>query len=311
MLVILQERKPQVSVVVPTHNRAGSLRECLEALSSQTCPCLEVIVVDDGSTDGTADVAESYRGRGVRCVRQGNLGASAARNRGAREARGDVVCFTDDDCVPCKDWLERITGAFSEEGVSVIGGRVVYSTGLGPKTLLERFMEKWDVYNGRGEVYLTGINSAYRRGVFMELGGFDEGMRALEDSDLHIRFVGSGRKPVYAPEAVVCHRTRDSVPALMAQFFAYGRGWHMLHRKYPKRYGAARLVLPRLGSIALNAARTPYRLLLCPLSGDIALYALEPALKALMQASELAGIACESVKPHSGGRDGAEAGAAS
>jgi hypothetical protein len=166
-------------------------------------------------------------------------------------------------------------------------------------------MGRWDVFNGRGEVYMTGINSAYRRGLFQEIGGFDEGMRALEDSDIYIRFVASGRTPKHAPEAVVCHRTRGSLPGLMAQFFAYGRGWRMLQRKYPAKYGVGRLVLPRLGSIALNAARTPCRLLLCPLSGDPALYALEPALKALMQASELAGIACESVKPLSGGRGGA------
>jgi glycosyltransferase involved in cell wall biosynthesis len=108
--------KKSVSVVVPAFNAAGTLGDCLTALLNQSVPrsSYEIIVVDDGSLDATADVATSYCDQGVRLVRQHNQGAAGARNTGVAHAGGDLLLFTDSDCAPQPDWIERMVAAFDD-----------------------------------------------------------------------------------------------------------------------------------------------------------------------------------------------------
>ncbi|HEY2428771.1 MAG TPA: glycosyltransferase family A protein, partial [Acidimicrobiales bacterium] len=104
---------PQVSVVIPTHNRAGMVTETLRALGGQEdAPPFEVIVVDDASTDDTQDVlrllADGFPVPLIALRQATNRGPATARNQGWRSARGDIVCFTDDDCVPQPGWLAAL-----------------------------------------------------------------------------------------------------------------------------------------------------------------------------------------------------------
>ena len=284
-------------MVVCTYNRADSLKDCLEALSKQTYPHYEVIVVDDGSTDGTAEVAKGYEKTGVRYLRQENMGASAARNAGAMASGGEVICFTDDDGIPYTDWVEKMAAAFEDRQVSGVGGRVVYTMSDRPMTFLERFMRMWDPYNGKGEVYLGGLNAAFRRDVFERLGGYDENMRVAEDIDLYLRFRESGRNPTHAPKALVYHKTRGSLMQLIRQFFVYGRGSYMLHRRYPGRYGFVQIFAVRFGSILMDAARTPLRVALSPNAEDRIVYVLEPPMRMMLHLVEIMGIIYEMAEP--------------
>ncbi|MCS6911591.1 MAG: glycosyltransferase family 2 protein, partial [Anaerolineales bacterium] len=110
------------SVVIPTYNRQATLRRCLTALLAQTYPAHEIIVVDDGSTDGTAEMMTRDFPI-VRFFRQKNAGPASARNRGIREASGDVIAFTDDDCLPPADWLERLADGYRRHpDVAGVGG---------------------------------------------------------------------------------------------------------------------------------------------------------------------------------------------
>jgi glycosyltransferase involved in cell wall biosynthesis len=94
-----------LSIIIPTFNGASRIGRCLEALLQQkTFRKMEILVVDDGSTDDTAAAIGRYLG--VRLIAQANAGPAAARNRGAAEARGDIILFTDDDCVPMPTWLD-------------------------------------------------------------------------------------------------------------------------------------------------------------------------------------------------------------
>ena len=98
-----------VSVIIPTYNGASRIGNCLDALLPQIAGRdAEILVVNDGSTDATASVVTSYPG--VRLITQPNAGPAAARNLGAREARGTILLFTDDDCVVPQDWLSAIEG---------------------------------------------------------------------------------------------------------------------------------------------------------------------------------------------------------
>jgi len=113
---------PAISVVIPTYNRAPVLRLCLDALAAQDyAGPWQVIVVDDGSTDETPDVMSAFPG--FVYLQQENRGPAAARNRGIQEAKGEIVAFTDDDCLAPADWLSRLTDGYDRyPQVAGVGG---------------------------------------------------------------------------------------------------------------------------------------------------------------------------------------------
>jgi glycosyltransferase involved in cell wall biosynthesis len=101
-----------VSIIIPAYNAERTLGECLDGCLAQGYPNTEVIVVDDGSTDGTERVA---RARNVGYIRQENGGPAKARNTGAREAEGEIIAFTDSDCIPEANWIEALIETFDAE----------------------------------------------------------------------------------------------------------------------------------------------------------------------------------------------------
>lgn len=193
-----------MSVIVPAYNAAGTIGRCLEALAGQTHPPDEVIVVDDGSTDDTADVAEGF---GVHVIRQRNRGPGAARNRGAAVAQGDILLFTDADCAPGPHWVARMLRAF--EDPQVAGAKGVY--GSRQRGLVARFVQL--EYEDRCERMLDAetidfvdtYSAAYRRDVFRSVGGFDPSFRMDEDQELSFRLAERGHKLVFVPGARVVH----------------------------------------------------------------------------------------------------------
>lgn len=204
---------PLASVVIPTHDRAGSLGRLLDALRAQdgTVP-FEVVVVDDASSDGTAELlAGSAIGRGLdlRTIRfEVNRGPAAARNAGWRSSRAGVVCFTDDDCAPRPTWLTELVGALEREGVGLAQGRTIpapsQASNRGP------FSHTMSVPHEDGH-YAT-CNMAYRREWLERLGGFDEAFRRPygEDTDLAWRAIDTGATTAFVAEAVVEHDVRPS-----------------------------------------------------------------------------------------------------
>ncbi|MBV8957878.1 MAG: glycosyltransferase [Actinobacteria bacterium] len=202
---------PSVSVVVATRNRAHLLPRLVAALAAQTgVDGLEVVVVDDASTDDTPAVLERLAGSAsIRLVtrrREIAGGAATARNDGWRSAVGDVVLFTDDDCVPQPGWAARLVAELDE--ADVVQGRTVPAPGqtqdLGP------FSHTIEVTSEAGE-YET-CNMAYRRPVLEAVGGFGEEFRYPygEDTDLAWRAKAAGFRTAFAAEAVVHHDVRPS-----------------------------------------------------------------------------------------------------
>jgi glycosyltransferase involved in cell wall biosynthesis len=200
--------RPLVSVVIPAYNGAETLPACLSALQSQTLPPdqYEIIVVDDGSTDGTAEVARRF---GVRVLSQLNAGPAAARNRGAIEARGELLCFTDADCAPAADWLACMATALVTPGV--VGVKGVYRTRQ--KELVARFVqaEYEDRYERMQKLeridFIDTYSAGYRRDVFLAAGGFDVSFptASVEDQELSFRLAEAGHLLRFVPEAAVYH----------------------------------------------------------------------------------------------------------
>ncbi len=199
----------RASVVIPAYNAAAVLPGALTALGAQTLPAgsFEVIVVDDGSRDETAAVAGRL---GARVLRQENRGPGAARNAGARAARGEILLFTDADCEPAPDWLERMLAPFADPAAA--GAQGAYLTRQ--RSLAARFaqLEFEDRYrlqakNARISMVAT-YAAAYRRDIFLENGGFDERFTEAnnEDAEFSYRLHGKGKKLVFVPLARTYHR---------------------------------------------------------------------------------------------------------
>ena len=218
-----QDNPPVASVIVPALNAAGVLPACLGALRDQMQPHpgFEVIVVDDGSSDDTSNVAERL---GARAERIPHTGRAAARNHGAKTARGPLLLFTDADCVPAPDWVTQMAAPFADP--SVAGARGVYRTRQ--RSLVARFvqLEYEDKYRPLQPLqdidFVDTYSAAYRRDVFLEHGGFDPTMQWDEDQELSFRLANRGLRLVFAPEAAVYHQHPTSLPAYIRKKFGTG-----------------------------------------------------------------------------------------
>jgi glycosyltransferase involved in cell wall biosynthesis len=161
---------PEISVVVPTCNRAARLRQCLESLAGQTGCRFEVIVVDDGSRDETPQVVERFVEAHpdvglVYLVNDRNQGANPSRNRAVRAARAALVAFTDDDCVAEPDWLAKLQAGFTGPDVAAVTGLVLSPP---PENLYERtLLGLHRVSGGEAATRLVGGNMCVRRELLL------------------------------------------------------------------------------------------------------------------------------------------------
>jgi glycosyltransferase involved in cell wall biosynthesis len=249
-----------LSVVIPSLNGAAGVDRCLSALAEQKDVELQVIVVDDGSTDETSEVAREH---GVTVIRhETNRGASAARNTGVRAATASIVAFLDDDCEPEPQWARELVDAY-EEGVIAVGGPLVpvapngfmlgYLRRNNPLNPLEMnlahsakllyrlylyLLRQWapEVRQDKREVYtLVGANMSCLHAVIADT-GFDERFRfGGEDIDVSLqlrRRFPDGRL-IMAPGAVVRHHFETDLRDTLRRSRAYGRGGAKLYHKWP------------------------------------------------------------------------------
>ena len=217
---------PKISVIIPTYNSINLISGCLQALEEQTIPRdqFEIIVVDDGSIDHSMEIIKSFKG--VRCVSIPHGGPAAARNAGAREALGEIIAFTDSDCIPAHRWLEKITAPF--ENKDVIGAKGVYRTSQ--KRIVSRFvqLEYQFKYERMARLplidFIDTYSAAYRRDLFLENGGFDTTftLPSVEDQELSFRLAQKGYLMVFAPTAEVYHQHDKNLADYWKRKFGIG-----------------------------------------------------------------------------------------
>ena len=227
-----------VSIIIPTFNGAARIGKCLEALLPQTVPInAEILVVDDGSTDGTGVVVSRYSG--VRLISQVNAGPAAARNRGALEAKGTIILFTDDDCVPSSDWLAAMTTPFQDPGV--VGVKGAYRTRQ--QSLVARFVQadyedRYRLMANLPEIdFIDTYAAAFRRERFLEMNGYDTSfpVACAEDIELSYRMSERGWKMKFVPTAIVYHTHPDTLRKYLQKKYKFAF-WRMLAlRKNPKK----------------------------------------------------------------------------
>jgi mycofactocin glycosyltransferase len=227
---------PFVSVVVPVRNGEGTISDCLNSLLRMDYPRerREIVVVDNGSTDRTAQIVDGFA---VRHLREGRRGVSHARNRGIAESRGEILAFIDADCTVSTHWLAELVRPLVERNASGAAGEIVPYP---PRTPAERYVARrkpnWQEWVLRARVpwFLLG-NTAIHRGVFGQIGTFDPSLVGCNDIDFSFRFFDAGLRLDYCRTAIVFHRHRATVGALFTQQMRGGRGRALMCRRYAAR----------------------------------------------------------------------------
>lgn len=248
-----------VSVIIPMRDAAGTLERCLAALAAQQRRDFELILVDNGSADGSAAVAERWRRRmavPMHVLHEAKPGAGAARNRGARQALGHLLAFTDADCEPDADWLATGLDLFAEdeEQASALAGPAwgtlegdAAARLLGLTSLSVGLGEQVRSTAGpTGSQGFAAANLWIKRDAFVNLHGFDESLAISgEDMDLCARLYASGGRLHYSPRLRVRHIHTPGVANMWRRQVQYGRA----HARLLGRYGepGIHLDLPWLG----------------------------------------------------------------
>lgn len=236
---------PQFSVVVPTRGRPDALRACLAALSRMHAPSggIEIVVVADGADSRLGPVLAEVSGRAgaeIRLLTQAQAGPAAARNHGARHARGRLIAFTDDDCLPTPDWARRLVLELEREPDAIVGGRVVNALPSLPAAeasqLVVDVVQAHYASGAQIGAFLTSNNLALSRASFVGLRGFDDAFTsaAAEDRDLCERAAEAGHRIVRC-DAVVEHSHALTASTLWRQHYQYGRGGRTLARRRAER----------------------------------------------------------------------------
>jgi glycosyltransferase involved in cell wall biosynthesis len=247
---------PRISVVVCSYNGERTIRECLKGLSKLDYPNYEVIVVDDGSTDATAAIAQEY---GLRVISTENRGLASARNTGLEAADGEIVAYIDDDASPDPHWLTYLAATFLNSGFSAVGGPNIPPPGDGRVADCVANAPGGPIhvlFSDREAEHIPGCNMAFRKEGLQAVGGFDPQFRTAGDDvdvcwrlqDGHAgcrrgsrrcRICGEGWMLGFSPAAMVWHRRRNSVRAYWRQQVGYGKAEALLERKWPNKYNSA------------------------------------------------------------------------
>ena len=233
---------PRFSVIVCTRDGRERIGACLRAIGRMDDANFETIVVDDGSTDGTADyVAAEFPG--ARLLRLEPGGLSRARNAGAAAATGEILAFTDDDCEPDREWVSRLRKGFADGRFAAAGG-----PNLPPpaRSLAEAVVSAAPgapshvMLDDEEAEHLPGCNLAVTKVAFFAIGGFDPQFHtAGDDVDFCWRLRDAGYRLGFVPGAFVWHWRRPSLRTFLRQQRGYGRAERLLLAKHPHRFTAS------------------------------------------------------------------------
>jgi glycosyltransferase involved in cell wall biosynthesis len=226
-----------ISIIIPVYNKEKTIRKCLDSLLNQSYSKeYEIIVVDDGSNDRTKEIVEKFER--VKLLKQEHKGPASARNLGAKQAKGEIILFTDADCIADKHWAKEMVKPFENPEIVGVQGR--YETKQ--KELIARFsqLEIEDRYERMKTFetidFIGSYSAGYRKGVFLKSGGFDESFPIASGEDPELSFrLSKEYKMVFNPNAKVYHEHPNTLGKYLKQKFwrAYWRV--LLYRKHPRK----------------------------------------------------------------------------
>ncbi|MDG6223242.1 MAG: glycosyltransferase [Candidatus Bathyarchaeota archaeon] len=222
-------RNSGISVVIPVKNAEKTITRCLEAVFSQSCPPLEVIVVDGHSSDKTVENVLKFP---VKIVYEDYCTIGGARQVGLENARGDFIAFTDADCIPEKDWLENLVIHFDGHFVGVGGSIKNIGEGVWKKSIAyitDTFLGSGNSVQGR--IFkekkivksISGCNSMFKRENLIKIGGFNISLSINEETELNKRLSKMGEL-LYTPDAIVVHDQDRGLKSFANRMYQFGQG---------------------------------------------------------------------------------------
>lgn len=224
--------KPLISVIVTCYNKEEIIADCIESILNQNLQDYELIVVDDGSTDGSFGLINQFRGDPkLKIIRTDHMGIPGAKNLGAKNAISNILLFLDGDCTLDRNMLSELLTAFIETGADCVGGEL---RALNNYNILARTIEL--MQNEIERKWPFGANVAYKKEVMEKMGGFNEKMERGEDAELFLRVKKSGFKCVINRK--VCAKTLkpSSVSEFFMQRFRWGMGFAQLTERHREAF---------------------------------------------------------------------------
>lgn len=295
-----QKTNPRVSIIVPVKNGASKIKDLLDSLMrvDYDKDKLEIIVVDGCSTDGTREIVSRYP---VKLLIEEKPGVNAARNAGIKNSTGEIIAFTDHDCVVPQDWVKKIVETIKDPEVGCVGGQILrYNDDFLSRyadesiiPVMRIFKRKTLLDKMRSPIYYpVGCNFAVKREAVEKTGFFDERFEyGFDELEFAERVCGKGYKILLTPEITVKHKHRSTLSELLKQAFRYGQGGGLVPKVKGVNNVLSKWVLLSIAAfslwffvilaLALYTVLTwsteflvsLYVLLIFPLSGLMALYA--------------------------------------
>jgi len=243
----MKENFPLISVIVPVHNEEETIEKSLNSILNLDYPNYEVIVVNDGSTDGTSPILAKF-GNKIKVISTPGIGPAAARNIASKQARGEYLAFTDGDCLVEKNWLKELLAGFTASEVAGVGGDQ-----LSPddETEFGKFLNKFMKAIGLLGEYLKpfsadlsssvavmetehnpSCNVMYKKEIFFKVGYFLENLWPGEDVELDYRIKKAGFKLLFNPKAIVYHYRPNKLKKFVRMMYHYGRVQGFLVRRF-------------------------------------------------------------------------------
>ncbi len=224
---------PKVSVIIPVFNAEKTLRLCLDSVVNLDYPKekLEIVCVDNGSEDGSREIIREYP---VVYACEEKKTSYAARNKGIAVSTGEVLAFTDSDCIVDKDWIKNGISEMMKEKADIVGGTIFACE---PETVVERyldFMGSLSTDRSYRDRYFPTCNVLIKRGAVIDVKGFDEDFITGGDLDFSWRCLAKGYRFIHSKDIIVNHKHRTNLLDMYGQYFKYGYSKYCLKEKYSR-----------------------------------------------------------------------------
>ncbi|MFQ6042068.1 MAG: glycosyltransferase, partial [Candidatus Poribacteria bacterium] len=253
--------KRKVTLYFPCYNAEKYIGDCLEGALKQTYPIEEILVIDDGSTDGSMEIVSQYP---VKIIQhEVNKGLAAARNTAIQNATGDFIASLDSDCVPEPDWLERLMENFTLSPTVLGGMGVEQIAGVGGKLLEAHTTTVADLWRsvhlkqhwGDGKIvdladplFVFGSNNVYRKDALLKVGLYNEEYRTnFEDCDMFARLKAANYTMIYEPKAIARHLRRDDVCSVIKTLWNWTKPTHKRDGHFDSFKGLTQKINTNLG----------------------------------------------------------------
>lgn len=220
MFSFTENGKNLISLYIPCYNASKTIGACLEHLLNQTVKPTEILVVDDGSTDNTVEIAKKYPVRIIRHTK--NLGLAMARNTGVQNAKYEFVASIDADCLATSTWLEELIKGFKQKEIVGICGKLLekYNLTIANRWRASHMKQHWGEEPILNPRFLFGSNTIFRKSALVAVGLYNPTYTTnYEDVDISIRLKNKGFQLFYQPSALVYHVRQDSISSLMRTFW--------------------------------------------------------------------------------------------